>query len=67
MGSESACSSSTNAMACRTPSSPVTPAVNTDGRVLAVAQTGLVESSMNAADTTLPPSSLVIAEVRVRR
>ncbi|QDY48281.1 hybrid sensor histidine kinase/response regulator [Stenotrophomonas maltophilia] len=43
------------------------PAVNADGRVLAVAQTGLVVFDVNAADAVLPPSSLVIAEVRVRR
>ena len=43
------------------------PAVNADGRVLAVAQTGLVAFDVNAADVVLPASSLVIAEVRVRR
>ena len=43
------------------------PAVNADGRVLAVTQTGLVGFDANAADPVLPPSSLVIAEVRVRR
>ncbi|MBO8044211.1 hypothetical protein J6396_41840, partial [Pseudomonas aeruginosa] len=43
------------------------PAVNADGRVLAVAQTGLVAFDVNADDVVLPGSSLVIAEVRVRR
>ena len=43
------------------------PAVNADGRVLAVTQTGLVAFDVNADDTVLPASSLVIAEVRVRR
>lgn len=43
------------------------PAVNADGRVLAVAQTGLVAFDVNASDVVLPESSLVIAEVRVRR
>ncbi|KOQ70642.1 hybrid sensor histidine kinase/response regulator [Stenotrophomonas maltophilia] len=43
------------------------PAVNADGRVLAVAQTGLVAFDVNAVDVALPASSLVIAEVRVRR
>ena len=43
------------------------PAVNADGRVLAVTQTGLVAFDVNADDTVLPSSSLVIAEVRVRR
>ncbi|MBA0363883.1 hybrid sensor histidine kinase/response regulator [Stenotrophomonas maltophilia] len=43
------------------------PAVNADGRVLAVAQTGLVAFDVNAADVVLPESSLVIADVRVRR
>ncbi len=35
--------------------------------MLAVTQTGLVAFDVNADDTVLPPSSLVIAEVRVRR
>ena len=43
------------------------PAVNADGRVLAVSQTGLVAFDVNSVDAVLPPSSLVIAEVRVRR
>lgn len=43
------------------------PAVNADGRVLAVAQSGLVAFDVNAADVVLPPSSLVITDVRVRR
>lgn len=41
--------------------------MNADGRVLAVAQTGLVAFDVNADDVVLPGSSLVIAEVRVRR
>ncbi|HEL3750148.1 TPA: response regulator [Stenotrophomonas maltophilia] len=43
------------------------PAVNADGRVLAVTQTGAVGFDVNAADTPLPFSALVIAQVRVRR
>ena len=43
------------------------PAVGADGRVLAVTQTGMVGFDPNAADVALPPSQLVIAQVRVRR
>lgn len=43
------------------------PAIAADGRVLAVTQTGMVGFDPNAADAELPPSQLVIAQVRVRR
>ena len=43
------------------------PAIGADGRVLAVTQTGLVGFDPDAADVVLPPSQLVIAQVRVRR
>jgi len=43
------------------------PAIDADGRVLAVTQTGMVGFDPNAADAELPPSQLVIAQVRVRR
>ncbi len=43
------------------------PAIDADGRVLAVTQTGMVGFDPNAADVELPPSQLVIAQVRVRR
>ncbi|WP_369038770.1 hybrid sensor histidine kinase/response regulator [Stenotrophomonas maltophilia] len=43
------------------------PAIGADGRVLAVTQTGLVGFDPDAADLALPPSQLVIAQVRVRR
>lgn len=43
------------------------PAVDAQGRVLAVAQTGLVGFDPRAPDIVLPPSRLVIGSVRVRR
>ena len=43
------------------------PAIGADGRVLAVTQTGLVGFDPNAEDMVVQPSSLVIAQVRVRR
>lgn len=43
------------------------PAIGADGRVLAVTQTGLVGFDPDAPDVALPPSKLVIAQVRVRR
>ncbi|HDS1040971.1 TPA: response regulator [Stenotrophomonas maltophilia] len=43
------------------------PAIGADGRVLAVTQTGLVGFDPDAPDVALPPSQLVIAQVRVRR